>query len=129
MANVTKLSLIKVVELALICIIIGLHANSPMFSLEDSFLSAGTEVGFLIILTGLFAAAVMGTPVNHRIELGFLVVGCALFIASGAVVLEKWQRAIGTQHQLNMVAARGSISIIEGILLLVDGYLMFKREE
>ncbi|XP_063992098.1 uncharacterized protein LOC135170319 [Diachasmimorpha longicaudata] len=120
MVTITRLSLIKIVELIIVCVVIILHVNHHGVSAEDVFLSAGTEVGFLIILTGLFAGAITGTPVNRRVELFFLLVGCAMFIASGAITLDRYGG--------NRAVARGSLSIVEGVLLLLDGFLIFRGE-
>lgn len=52
----------------LVCILVGLHYNSmEKYANHSLLISTGAYGGFLIILIGLFAGAVMGTPVNRRI--------------------------------------------------------------
>ncbi|OXU25786.1 hypothetical protein TSAR_010909, partial [Trichomalopsis sarcophagae] len=109
----------------LACILIGLHYHSQT-SGHEMMLTTGTYCGYVIILVGLFAGGVMGTPVNRRVDLFFSLVGCALFIASGAVVIDNHQHESG--EYFNKQMAKASISIIEGVLFFVDAVFTFKGE-
>ncbi|KAK0090222.1 hypothetical protein PV325_002292 [Microctonus aethiopoides] len=129
MANITRLAIIKFFELILVCIIIGLHWHS--FKYTDNmtqFISAGTAGGYLIIFIGLFAGGIMGTPVNRRIDLFFSLVGCALFVASGALVIQAFDKLVHRSDFRDKGLARGSLCVIEGALLLVDSFLTFRGE-
>ncbi|KAK0173436.1 hypothetical protein PV328_006632 [Microctonus aethiopoides] len=129
MANITRLAIIKFFELILVCIIIGLHWHS--FNYTDhvtQFLSTGTAGGYLIIFIGLFAGGIMGTPVNRRIDLFFSLVGCALFVASGALVIQAFDKLSHRSDFRDKGLARGSLCVIEGALLLVDSFLTFRGE-
>ncbi|KAK0168378.1 hypothetical protein PV327_002186 [Microctonus hyperodae] len=113
----------------LVCVIIGLHWHS--FDYIDrltQFLSCGTAAGYLIIFIGLFAGGIMGTPVNRRIDLFFSLVGCALFVASGALVIQTFDRLTYRNEVRDTGLARGSLCVIEGALLLVDSFLTFRGE-
>ncbi|XP_003425760.1 uncharacterized protein LOC100678806 [Nasonia vitripennis] len=125
MVNVTRLTIIKFFELLLACILIGLHYHSQTYG-HEMMLTTGTYCGYVIILVGLFAGGVMGTPVNRRVDLFFSLVGCALFIASGAVVIDNHQHESGESFNKHM--AKASISIIEGVLFFVDAVFTFKGE-
>lgn len=58
----------KIFLQAIVCCIIGLHWHSENFGdLPTRFISTGTAGGYLIILVGLFAGGLMGTPVNRRV--------------------------------------------------------------
>ncbi|CAB0037234.1 unnamed protein product [Trichogramma brassicae] len=122
MANVSRLTLIKLLELILVCVLIGLHYHSYNATLNDAMLVTGTFGGYLIILVGLFAGAVMGTPVNRRVDLFFSLVGCALFIASGSLIIDH------DYARNDKNTAKGSIAIIEGIIFFIDAILTFRGE-
>ncbi|KAL0116498.1 hypothetical protein PUN28_009870 [Cardiocondyla obscurior] len=129
MATITRLSIIKFLELILVCILIGLHYNS--FNAGDqhtAMITMGTFGGYLIILVGLFIGSVMGTPVNRRVDLFFSLIGCALFIAAGALNIDYFQKLVHKSAFRDTGLAKGSISIIEGIVFLVDAFLTFRGE-
>ncbi|CAD6235489.1 GSCOCG00007924001-RA-CDS [Cotesia congregata] len=129
MASFTRLSVIRLLELAIVCCIIGLHWHSENFGdLPTRFISTGTAGGYLIILVGLFAGGLMGTPVNRRVDLFFSLIGCALFIASGALVIDAFDKVGYRSAARDRGLARGSLCIIEGALFLVDAILTFRGE-
>ncbi|EFN64937.1 hypothetical protein EAG_15298, partial [Camponotus floridanus] len=115
----------------LVCILIGLHYNS--FNSGDqhtSMITMGTFGGYLIILVGLFIGSVMGTPVNRRVDLFFSLIGCALFIAAGSLNIDFFQK-LSTYRSSSFRdtgLAKGSLSIIEGVIFLVDAFLTFRGE-
>lgn len=125
MVNVTKISIIKCLELVIVCILYGLHYHSKEFS-DTEILCWTTFGGYLIIFTGLFAGAIMATPVNRRIDLFFSLIGCALFIACGSMIIDYHKNSQG--YDSNKYIAKGSISIIEGIILFIDAVLTFRGE-
>lgn len=129
MATVSRLSIIKFLELLLVCILIGLHYNS--FTLGDqhtAMITMGTFGGYLIILVGLFAGSIMGTPVNRRVDLFFSLIGCVLFIAAGALNIDQFNKLSHRSSFRDTGLAKGSLSIIEGALFLVDAFLTFRGE-
>nr|XP_012226718.1 PREDICTED: uncharacterized protein LOC105674752 [Linepithema humile] len=128
MATITRLSIVKFLELLLVCILIGLHYNS--YNGGDphtAMIITGTICGYLIILVGLFIGSVMGTPVNRRVDLFFSLIGCALFIAVGALNIDYFQKQYKTSFR-DTGLAKGSLCIIEGIIFLVDAFLTFRGE-
>ncbi|XP_025990832.1 uncharacterized protein LOC105195395 [Solenopsis invicta] len=129
MATITRLSIIKLLELVLVCILIGLHYHS--FNAGDqptAMITMGTFGGYLIILVGLFIGSVMGTPVNRRVDLFFSLIGCALFIAAGSLNIDFFQKMGWKSTFRDTGLAKGSLSIIEGIVFLVDAFLTFRGE-
>ncbi|KAK2585058.1 hypothetical protein KPH14_008576 [Odynerus spinipes] len=129
MATFTRLAIIKFFELVLVCILIGLHYNS--FNAGDqhtAMITMGTFGGYLIILVGLFAGSVMGTPVNRRVDLFFSLVGCALFIAAGALNIKYFSDLVYRSSFRDTGLAKGSISIFQGVLFLIDSFLTFRGE-
>lgn len=124
MVTVSRLTLIKLFELILVCIIIGLHYDNPTVygTTTGHLLTVGTFGGYLIILIGLFAGGMMGTPVNRRVDLFFSLMGCVLFIAAGALIIDNHKNSGGS------IVAKGSLSIVEGILFFIDAVLTFRGE-
>ncbi|XP_058798873.1 uncharacterized protein LOC131668592 [Phymastichus coffea] len=118
---ISRHTAIKLLELVLVCILIGIYLNEPAGTVSHSFLASGSFLGYLIILVGVFAGGVMGTPVNRRVDLFYCLIGCALFIAVGAIWLDKYSGS-GSQKSI------GYISIIEGVVFLVDAVLVFRNE-
>ncbi|XP_070155983.1 protein snakeskin [Polyergus mexicanus] len=128
MVTITRLSIIKSFELLLVCILIGLHYHS--FNMEDQhtmMITMGTFGGYLIILVGLFIGSVMGTPVNRRVDLFFSLIGCALFVAAGSLNINYFDKRVKTSFR-DTGLAKGSLSIIEGAIFLVDAFLTFRGE-
>ncbi|XP_076243668.1 protein snakeskin [Calliopsis andreniformis] len=129
MAAITRLSIIKFLELLIVCILIGLHYHS--FNAGDqhtAMITMGTFGGYLIILVGLFAGSLMGTPVNRRVDLFFAIVGCVLFIVAGALNIDFFNKLYFKNSFRDTGLAKGSISIIEGALFLLDAFLTFRGE-
>lgn len=85
-------------------------------------LVTGTFVGFLIIFAGSAAGYVMQTPAHKRIDIFYTLVGVGLFIASGAVIIDKWQNA-GKSEIKDKNLAKASLAIINGAVLLIDAVL------
>ena len=64
----------------------------------------------------------MQTPINRRIDIFFSLVGCALFVASGALIIEAYLNAYkGDARDKQLTKA--SISFINGAIFLVDALL------
>ncbi|KZC13824.1 hypothetical protein WN55_05728, partial [Dufourea novaeangliae] len=113
----------------IVCILIGLHYHSFNIGTQHTaMITMGTFGGYLIILVGLFAGSIMGTPVNRRVDLFFALVGCALFIVAGALNIDQFSNLTRKDSFRDTGLAKGSISIIEGVLLLVDAFLTFRGE-
>ncbi|KAK4874573.1 hypothetical protein RN001_013933 [Aquatica leii] len=124
---ISRLSIVKFLELALTVACVGLHYHSITDVHDTDFISAGAFCGFLVILTGVFAGHLMGTPVNRRIEIFFCIVGCALFVAAGALNIEYYDNARKGERR-NYGLAKASLAIINGALFLIDSLLTWRGE-
>lgn len=131
----SRLSLIKLLELALTLTCLGLHYNSMAEHGDQHtvMLINGTFVGFSIILVGLFAGYIMNTPINKRIDLFFSIVGCILFITCGVLILQYWNdstagKIIGfaSNDRKSLGITKGSLAVINGIIFLVDVVFTFR---
>ncbi|KAF5302513.1 hypothetical protein FQR65_LT00885 [Abscondita terminalis] len=106
---------------------VGLHYKSITGLKDTDFISAGAFCGFLVILIGLFAGHLMGTPVNRRIEIFFCLVGCALFVAAGALNIDYFDDYRKGEYR-NYGLAKASLAIINGALFLIDSLLTWRGE-
>ncbi|VVC89045.1 unnamed protein product [Leptidea sinapis] len=68
---ISRLSIIKFLELALTCSCVALHYHSYNAEADVGMLVTGTFVGYLII----FAGYIMQTPSHKRIDIFYSLVG------------------------------------------------------
>ncbi|KAJ2945960.1 hypothetical protein O0L34_g4878 [Tuta absoluta] len=115
---VSRLSIIKFLELALTCACVALHYHSYNADVDIGMLVTGTFVGYLIIFAGAAAGYVLQHPSHKRIDIFYSLVGCALFIASGGVIIDRFQGTKG--EYANKQLAKASLAIINGAVLLLD---------
>ncbi|XP_045772353.1 uncharacterized protein LOC123872213 isoform X1 [Maniola jurtina] len=138
---ISRLSIIKFLELALTCSCVALHYHSYNAEADVGMLVTGTFVGFLIIFAGAAAGYVMQTPSHKRIDVFYSLVGVALFVASGAVIIDKYQHPTISETLQNRIysvfryqhasksdwtnknLAKASLAIINGAILLFDAVL------
>ncbi|XP_051170801.1 uncharacterized protein LOC127287745 [Leptopilina boulardi] len=131
MVSVSRLSLIKFLELAVVIILLILHCYSDDVGFQQHirFLTMGTIGGYLIILVGLFAGGLMSTPVNRRVDLFYSVIGCALFMVIGILNINAFSNIFGfSKSHKDTGIAKGSMAIVEGVLFLFDAFLTFRGE-
>ena len=133
---------------------LGLHYNSfsEATNVHTVMLVNGTFVGFSVILIALFAGYMMNTPINKRLgktavfwywfkqllmlfftDLFFSLIGCAMFIASGVLILQYWNdtnfgkfHGIFANDSKNTGITKGSLAIVNGVLFLVDVVFTFR---
>ncbi|XP_031632187.1 uncharacterized protein LOC116346338 [Contarinia nasturtii] len=127
---VSRLSIGKFLELiiTITCLVLhykSLHESDP----QTIVLSSGTFVGYTVILVGLFAGYILSTPINKRIDIFFSLIGCALFIATGALILRDWDNGFHSvvnseTHKLAMWKAW--LSIVNGVLFFLDVIFTFR---
>ncbi|XP_058444897.1 uncharacterized protein LOC131426295 [Malaya genurostris] len=123
---VSRLSIVKFLELALTISCVVLHYKSLGETDEMTILLvAGTFVGYSIILIGLFAGYLLGNPINKKIDLFFSLLGCAMFIASGVLILQAWESGFKTDRR-RMAISKGSLAIINGVLFFFDAVFTFR---
>ncbi|XP_029044864.1 uncharacterized protein LOC117601835 [Osmia lignaria lignaria] len=129
MAQITRLAVIKFLELVIVCVLIGLHYHS--FNAGDqhtAMITMGTFGGYLIILVGLFAGSLFGAPVDRRVDLFFSLVGCVLFIVAGALNIDFFSNLAYKGSFRDTGIAKGVISLVEGVLFLVDAFFTYRGE-
>ncbi|CAG9584792.1 unnamed protein product [Danaus chrysippus] len=119
---VSRLSIVKFLELALTCACVALHYHSYNGEPDTGMLVTGTFIGYLIIFAGAAAGYVMQTPSHKRIDIFYSLVGVALFVASGAVLIDRYQNSFKSDFR-DKNLAKASLSIINGAILLVDAVL------
>lgn len=119
---ISRLSIVKFLELALTCSCVALHYHSYNSDPATGMLVTGTFIGYLIIFAGAAAGYIMQTPSHKRIDIFYSLIGVALFVASGAVIIDKWQHAYKSD-QKDKNLAKASLAIINGAVLLVDAVL------
>uniref|UniRef100_C6ZQY5 Secreted protein member of chemokine-like factor super family n=1 Tax=Ochlerotatus triseriatus TaxID=7162 RepID=C6ZQY5_OCHTR len=123
---VSRLSIVKFLELALTISCVALHYKSMGEADEMTrLLVAGTFVGYTIILVGLFAGYLLGEPISKKIDLFFSLLGCAMFIASGVLILQEWESGFKTDRR-KMAISKGALAVINGVLFFFDSVFTFR---
>ncbi|GLV34571.1 uncharacterized protein CBL_09052 [Carabus blaptoides fortunei] len=125
---ISRLSIIKFLELVLTLICLGLHYKTfHANDIHEMMIITGCFVGYVIILLGGFAGHLMSTPINRRIDIFFCLVGCAMFIASGAFSIQYYDR-MSSGEVRNTGLAKAAMAIINGALFLLDSLLTWRGE-
>lgn len=70
----------------------------------------------------------MSTPINRRIDIFFCLVGCALFVAAGALNIEFFQNYRWSKETKDYGLAKASMAIINGAIFLVDALLAWRGD-
>ncbi|XP_055616229.1 uncharacterized protein LOC129762206 [Toxorhynchites rutilus septentrionalis] len=123
---INRLSVVKFLELALTLCCVALHYKSLGETSELTImLVSGTFVGYTIILIGLFAGYLISNPINKKLDLFFSLLGCAMFIASGVLILEAWESGFKTERR-RLAISKGSLAIINGVLFFFDSVFTFR---
>ncbi|KAH8416537.1 hypothetical protein KR222_007792 [Zaprionus bogoriensis] len=112
--------LLKIIELgiAIACVVlyevVGDLSRRPL-------IVCGTIGGFTIICAILLIGHVLGSVVEKRLNALISLLGCILFVASGALVIDEWhdQYDFLKDRKRNAIAA-GSLMIINGAVFLLD---------
>ncbi|XP_055305105.1 uncharacterized protein LOC129569902 [Sitodiplosis mosellana] len=127
---VSRLSLGKFLELVITITCLVLHYKSMGESDPHAIiLASGTFVGYTVILVGLFAGYILSTPINKRIDIFFSLIGCALFIATGALILQDWNGGIHSALRTEthkLAVAKGWLAIVNGVLFFLDVIFTFR---
>ncbi|XP_047995460.1 uncharacterized protein LOC125233467 [Leguminivora glycinivorella] len=119
---ISRLSILKFLELALTVSCVGIHAVSFNGDVETGMLVTGTFVGYLIVIAGAACGYVLQTPSHKRVDIFYTLIGVGLFIASGAILIDRFHNASRSEF-VNKNLAKASLSIINGAVLLVDAIL------
>ncbi|XP_063916058.1 uncharacterized protein LOC135132062 [Zophobas morio] len=124
---ISRLSIIKFLELAIAVACIGLHSKSEISNdFNTNTLSVAAFGGYVIILVGVFAGHLMSERISKKIDIFFCLVGCATFVAAGALNIEYFQNASGKYRDYGL--AKASLAIIGGALFLIDSLLTWRGD-
>lgn len=69
----------------------------------------------------------MSTPINRRIDIFYCLLGCALFVAAGALNIEAYKDRANTEEK-RYGLAKASIAIIGGAVFLLDSLLTWRGD-
>lgn len=69
----------------------------------------------------------MSTPINRRIDIFFSLIGCAIFIAAGALNIKIFQDSWKGETR-DYGLAKASLAIINGALFLLDSLLSWRGD-
>lgn len=124
---VSRLSIVKFLELALAIACVVLHYKSlGEREATTQLLTSGTFVGYSVILIALFAGYLLSNPINKKLDVFFSLIGCAMFIASGVLILREWENSIWNTDTKKIAIAKGSLAIVNGVLFLFDAVFTFR---
>lgn len=73
----------------------------------------------------------MSTPINKRIDIFFSLIGAALFIATGAIILSDWNDNKNSllnrfDDDRNLYPTKGGLAIANGVLFFLDVVFTFR---
>lgn len=69
----------------------------------------------------------MSTPINRRIDIFFSLVGCAIFVAAGALNIEIFKDYAKGEYK-DYGLTKASLAIINGALFLLDSLLSWRGD-
>lgn len=74
----------------------------------------------------LIVGHAVSTPTNKRIDILYSLVGCALFITAGALIIEEWNNAIFKTDTRKLALTKGGLAIVNGVIFFVDAIFTFR---
>uniref|UniRef100_A0A0A9WRZ2 Phospho-N-acetylmuramoyl-pentapeptide-transferase n=1 Tax=Lygus hesperus TaxID=30085 RepID=A0A0A9WRZ2_LYGHE len=123
----SRLSIIKLVEAILAAVILYMHYETyEANGQSELFLITTTFGGFLIITVGTFLGHISGNGLNRIVDMYFCVLGACLYIAAGSMSINHFQGWKFSSSTSNMGLTKGSLGIIQGAILLVDAFFVYK---
>ncbi|KAH8408989.1 hypothetical protein KR009_004908 [Drosophila setifemur] len=109
----------KIIELAIAIACIVMYEVDGALS-SRPLIVCGTIGGFAIICGVLLIGHVINSLVEKRLNALISLIGCVLFVASGALVIDEWHDAILQKDRKRNAIAAGSLMIINGAVFLLD---------
>ncbi|KNC21258.1 hypothetical protein FF38_13896 [Lucilia cuprina] len=113
------------IVIAIVCII--LWETNGNFS-NNALIVCGTMGGFTIICGVLLLGHIINSVVEKRLNGLFSIIGCVLFVISGALIIDQWHDRsdlLFKESKRNALAA-GSLMIINGAVFLMDTISIFR---
>ncbi|XP_067640992.1 uncharacterized protein [Eurosta solidaginis] len=113
--------LLKIIELGIAIACIVLWETSGALSTRPMIV-CGTLGGFTVICGVLLVGHILNSIVEKRLNALIAIMGCILFVTSGALIIDEWHDAnefLNKDRKRNALAA-GSLMIINGAVFLLD---------
>ncbi|KAJ8980363.1 hypothetical protein NQ317_019004 [Molorchus minor] len=117
---------LKFLELAIAIACIGLHFKTRTNEFDADTLSAAAFGGYIIILVGAIGGLMTGVPLTRRIYLFYALVGCAVFVAAGALnlqIMKYW----GKSELKYYGFSKAILAIIAGGFFLIDALIEWRE--
>ncbi|EDX02193.2 uncharacterized protein LOC6525248 [Drosophila yakuba] len=113
--------LLKIIELAIAIACIVLYETVGNLS-SHAVIVAGTIGGYTVICGVLLVGHVINSLVEKRLNALFSLIGCLLFVASGAMVIDEWHGGVNiiTTDRKRQAIGAGSLMIINAAVFLLD---------
>ncbi|XP_017042077.1 uncharacterized protein LOC108088660 [Drosophila ficusphila] len=111
--------LLKIIELAIAIACIVLYETVGNMT-KYPIIVAGTIGGFTIICGVLLIGHVINSLVEKRLNALIALIGCLLFVASGALVIDEWHGFSPTPERKRQAIGAGSLMIINAAVFLLD---------
>ncbi|KMZ08881.1 uncharacterized protein LOC6619754 [Drosophila sechellia] len=111
--------LLKIIELAIAIACIVLYETVGNLSLHPVIV-AGTVGGYTVICGVLLIGHVLNSLVEKRLNALFSLIGCLLFVASGALVIDEWHGGLLNTDRKRQAIGAGSLMIINAAVFLLD---------
>ncbi|XP_050538778.1 uncharacterized protein LOC126904098 [Daktulosphaira vitifoliae] len=128
----SKLTIIKFLEIALTLIIFVLHYYSFPNGGENGeiMIITGTYVGYVIILAGILIGIFTGTPISSKLDMLFVLIGAALYILSGVLSYKFFNNYwIGNSSSyVSTGMTKAWLSVINGIVFIVDAVFTYREK-
>ncbi|XP_023302262.1 protein snakeskin [Lucilia cuprina] len=119
--------ILKIIELVIAIVCIILWETNGNFS-NNALIVCGTMGGFTIICGVLLLGHIINSVVEKRLNGLFSIIGCVLFVISGALIIDQWHDRsdlLFKESKRNALAA-GSLMIINGAVFLMDTISIFR---
>ncbi|XP_017085606.1 uncharacterized protein LOC108117594 isoform X2 [Drosophila eugracilis] len=111
--------LLKIIELAIAIACIVMYTTVGNLSVYP-VLVAGTIGGYAVVCGILLIGHVINSLVEKRLNALFSLVGCLLFVASGALVIDEWHNSFPDTDRKRQAVGAGSLMIINAAVFLLD---------
>ncbi|XP_023727323.1 uncharacterized protein LOC111875357 [Cryptotermes secundus] len=117
---------LKILELTVTAVCIGLVADNWNVAMTPSKVAVvnGTLVGYIMLSIVIILGIALDIPLDRTLVLVITLPGAVMFITSGALMIESWDRNPNTTGE---VLGSGVMALLNGFIYLVDfGLTYFK---
>lgn len=117
---------LKILELIVAAICAGLAADEWTVAMSPSKAAVvnGTLIGYIMLSIVVILGTVLDIPLDRTLILIITLPGAVMFIASGAIMMEAWDKSANRSGE---VLGSGIMAVINGLVYLTDfGLTYFK---